>query len=101
MRWYDQHFLTSGGWPLIGIPETAPWTINSSFFHYEKIHGSIALFNLVPFFDVMDSSKYVLYVCFTLASWLSYYTLAVLYSLSNQPLSLVLLALSQQKSYLQ
>ena len=31
---------STGGWPLIGIPEEGPWSINSSYFHYEITHGT-------------------------------------------------------------
>lgn len=48
-----------GGWPLIGIPETTPWSINSTSFFYENLQGNplSALFNLKLFFNAVTQSR--------------------------------------------
>ena len=53
------HF--TGGWPLIGIPEAGPWSINSSYFFYQKAHGSDVFFMLTFSFNniVMNNTYYV------------------------------------------
>ena len=60
---YMSHF--TGGWPLIGIPEEGPWSINSSYFLYENAHGGGAFFSIFLFFDfvTMNNSYYIPYVC--------------------------------------
>ena len=79
-------FIHTGGWPLIGIPDTSstPWSINSTSFLYEKAIGGPALFGFKLFFNAVTQSrsKYVLHVssaCFIAPCTTTELVLAIYY----------------------
>ena len=54
--------LYIGGWSLVGITETEPWTLNSTSFQNEKLYGSDAFFRYGFEIDPYNSSIYNLVV---------------------------------------
>ena len=72
-------FLHPGGWPLIGLPNDAPWDINGPQFMMEKLINSPAFFSISVDMDEMNSSRYIITVSECMSNY--YSELTALYSI--------------------
>lgn len=82
-NWIQCHLFHLGGWSLIGLDESEPWSINSTTgFIYEKIHGSFAFFDIDFGFDSMNSSRWMPTVGVLFKLWTSTSKLHIIISCS-------------------